>query len=317
MYRTSLLQTGRRQLNPIKLDVRSFVSPSTPLLKNNFTNSYEKKLTSQLDISAIKSAPKIEQSVEEDRPSSKSYFTGNTTYYDLIVGLDQCLEYYTPNDPFYSDKLQPTDIVPYKERQFYWLSHNAMASYLKTDLTKNQYRSIIARLDRIAENDVNRLQSLPQSLREYLAKLSASGSLQEQQRKVVQLDSMGRAYSVGYRKEASVRCWLVKGEGKLMINGTPLAEYFGRYLDRENAVLPLALTNSLSKYNAWLIALGGGTTGQSQATSLALAKALIVHEPELETVLEEAKLLYRDPRVVERKKTGQPKARKKFTWVKR
>ncbi|RKP37604.1 30S ribosomal protein S9 [Dimargaris cristalligena] len=130
-------------------------------------------------------------------------------------------------------------------------------------------------------------------------------------------DDLGRAYAVGRRKEAQARVWLVEGEGHIYINGKPMAEYFVNVVPREAVIAPMQLVGALGKFNVWAKVRGSGTTGQSEATALGIAKALALHTPPYKEPLRAEGCLTRDPRMVERKKTGQPKARKKFTWVKR
>jgi len=101
------------------------------------------------------------------------------------------------------------------------------------------------------------------------------------------------------------------------VNNLPLAEYFSLPADRERITRPLKVVGVLGAYNVFAIVRGGGTTGQSGALAHGIAKALAAHQPELEPLLKKTKLLRRDPRMVERKKTGLAKARKRYTWVKR
>ncbi|PIL36129.1 hypothetical protein GSI_01789 [Ganoderma sinense ZZ0214-1] len=103
----------------------------------------------------------------------------------------------------------------------------------------------------------------------------------------------------------------------ILINNIPLAEYFPHVSDRERVVRPFRVAGLLGAYNVFAIVRGGGSTGQSGALTLAIAKALVAHAPDAEPLLRKAKLLKRDPRMVERKKTGRAKARKAYTWVKR
>lgn len=101
------------------------------------------------------------------------------------------------------------------------------------------------------------------------------------------------------------------------VNGRPAVSYFPSYLHREHLLLPLALTGTFNHLSVTLLVRGGGLSAQAQAARLAIAKALASTHPALRRVLKDARLLRRDPRVVERKKYGQKKARKKFTWVRR
>ncbi|KAF1344339.1 hypothetical protein EJ07DRAFT_186213 [Lizonia empirigonia] len=107
------------------------------------------------------------------------------------------------------------------------------------------------------------------------------------------------------------------GEGEVLINGQSLTEFFGRLHHRESAVWALKATQRLDKYNLFGLVQGGGSTGQAEAMTLAVAKALLVHEPALKPALRRAGCITRDPRKVERKKPGHVKARKMPTWVKR
>ncbi|KAL0579170.1 37S ribosomal protein S9, mitochondrial [Marasmius crinis-equi] len=103
----------------------------------------------------------------------------------------------------------------------------------------------------------------------------------------------------------------------ILVNNLPISEYFPQPQDRERIVRPLKVAGVLGKYNVFTIVRGGGTTGQSGAVAHGVAKGVFAHEPETGAVLKRAKLLRRDPRMVERKKTGLAKARKRYTWVKR
>ncbi|KAH6626839.1 ribosomal protein S5 domain 2-type protein [Chaetomium sp. MPI-SDFR-AT-0129] len=133
----------------------------------------------------------------------------------------------------------------------------------------------------------------------------------------IPIDKFGRALGVGKRKSSSARAFVLEGQGEVLINGKTLAEYFGRVHDRESAVWALHATERLDKYNVWARVDGGGTTGQAEALTLAIAKGLIAHEPALKSALRKAGCITRDRRTVERKKAGFQKARKGQTWVKR
>ena len=110
---------------------------------------------------------------------------------------------------------------------------------------------------------------------------------------------------------------LVEGTGEVIVNGKSLSQAFGRIHDRESAVWALKATSRLDKYNVFAVVQGGGTTGQAEAITLAVAKALLAHEPALKPALRRAGVVSRDPRRVERKKPGKLKARKMPAWVKR
>ncbi|KAI9060255.1 ribosomal protein S5 domain 2-like protein [Trametes sanguinea] len=103
----------------------------------------------------------------------------------------------------------------------------------------------------------------------------------------------------------------------ILVNGMPLVDWFPHLIDRERVVRPFRIAGLLGAYNVFALVRGGGNTGQSGAIALGIAKALAAHVPDVEPLLRKAKLLKRDPRSVERKKTGRAKARKAYTWVKR
>ncbi|ESK96562.1 30s ribosomal protein s9 [Moniliophthora roreri MCA 2997] len=103
----------------------------------------------------------------------------------------------------------------------------------------------------------------------------------------------------------------------ILVNNLPISEYFRHPHDRERILRPFRVAGVVGKYNVFIIVRGGGTTGQSGAIAHGIAKGIFAHEPESGTVLRRAKLLRRDPRMVERKKTGLAKSRKRYTWVKR
>ena len=123
--------------------------------------------------------------------------------------------------------------------------------------------------------------------------------------------------TTGRRKEAVARVRVVPGSGKFEVNGRELAEY----LQRGNLVLqarrPLTVTESEEKFDIQALVNGGGLRGQAGAISHGIARALAQFQPELKTALRKDGLLTRDPRAKERKKYGQPGARKRFQYSKR
>lgn len=122
----------------------------------------------------------------------------------------------------------------------------------------------------------------------------------------------------GRRKRATARVKLTKGSGKFTVNGRGVGDYFG---GREDLVYkteyPLRLTDSISDYDIKVRVEGGGIKGQAEAISLGIARALIELNPDNKITLKKEGLLTRDPREVERKKYGHPKARKRFQFSKR
>ena len=123
--------------------------------------------------------------------------------------------------------------------------------------------------------------------------------------------------TLGRRKTAIARIYLKEGEGKITINKRDYKEFFPTAILHYVVEQPLQLTENLGKYDINVNLSGGGITGQAEALRLAISRALIKINPEYRPVLKENGLLRRDPRMVERKKPGQPKARKKFQFSKR
>ena len=99
------------------------------------------------------------------------------------------------------------------------------------------------------------------------------------------IDEFGRSYGIGRRKSSSAKVYLVEGEGEVLVNGKGLNQAFGRIHDRESALWALKATGRMDKYNVWALVSGGGTTGQAESITLGLAKALLVHEPDLKPAL--------------------------------
>ncbi len=121
----------------------------------------------------------------------------------------------------------------------------------------------------------------------------------------------------GRRKTAVASVRLRPGEGKIRVNGRAFEEYFP-FLPLQSAALrPLEITGTVKTYDIIVNAKGGGPNGQAGAMALALSRALIKHDPERRPGLKEEGLLRRDPRMRERKKAGQPGARKRFQFSKR
>jgi small subunit ribosomal protein S9 len=123
--------------------------------------------------------------------------------------------------------------------------------------------------------------------------------------------------AVGRRKTSVARVILISGSGKVTVNGKPLAEYFPLQTQQAEVMHPLTATQSEGKYDARINVEGGGLSGQAGAIKLSIARALVEMSEENRAPLRKEALLTRDPRMVERKKYGQKKARKRFQFSKR
>jgi small subunit ribosomal protein S9 len=123
--------------------------------------------------------------------------------------------------------------------------------------------------------------------------------------------------ATGRRKTAVARVRLSPGSGDFVVNDRPFDEYFKTTILQSHAIRPLEVANAVKSFDVKVKTDGGGTTGQAGAVRLGLARALLVWNPELRPALKAEGLLTRDPRMKERKKAGQPGARKRFQFSKR
>ncbi len=123
--------------------------------------------------------------------------------------------------------------------------------------------------------------------------------------------------AIGRRKAAVARIYLNEGKGKITINQRELKDYFPSEILQYIVLQPLDLLEANGKYDIKVNLDGGGIKGQAEATRLAIARALVKINPEDKSSLRANGFITRDPRVVERKKPGQPKARKRFQFSKR
>ncbi|NIL99994.1 MAG: 30S ribosomal protein S9 [Acidobacteria bacterium] len=126
-----------------------------------------------------------------------------------------------------------------------------------------------------------------------------------------------QSYGTGRRKTASARVYLRPGTGKFTVNKRPFETYFPNDMVKMIIRQPLVLTETENSFDVIVNVSGGGYTGQAGALRHGIARALVQHNPELRSTLKEAGFLTRDPREVERKKYGQPGARKRFQFSKR
>lgn len=121
----------------------------------------------------------------------------------------------------------------------------------------------------------------------------------------------------GRRKTAVARIYVKAGNGEILINSKPYDQYFTTLVNQFKVMQPLQLTDNVGKYDIKINVDGGGVTGQAEAVRLAISKSLCEINPEFRLTLKPIGLLRRDDRMVERKKPGQKKARKRFQFSKR
>jgi len=130
-------------------------------------------------------------------------------------------------------------------------------------------------------------------------------------------DSKGRVYATGKRKNAVARVWIKPGHGRIEVNGKEEKIYFARPVLRMILRQPLIAANRDGQFDVICSVAGGGLSGQAGAVRHGISKALALYETGLRPVLKQGGFLTRDPRVVERKKYGHPKARRSFQFSKR
>ena len=128
---------------------------------------------------------------------------------------------------------------------------------------------------------------------------------------------MDTIHKIGRRKTSVARVYLSEGKGNITVNDKKYDEYFTTDVLKYKVLQPLNLTETLENFDVNAKVIGGGITGQAEAIRLAVTRALVAVNEEHKSILKPEGLLTRDPRMVERKKFGQKKARKKFQFSKR
>ena len=131
------------------------------------------------------------------------------------------------------------------------------------------------------------------------------------------IDSLGRSYATGRRKDASARVWVKRGTGQVKINGRDISVYFARPVLQMILAQPFETVERVGEFDVFATVKGGGLSGQAGAVRHGISRALTYFEPGLRPALKAGGFLTRDPRVVERKKYGRAKARKSFQFSKR
>lgn len=123
--------------------------------------------------------------------------------------------------------------------------------------------------------------------------------------------------ALGRRKTSVARVYLSAGNGQIVVNGKDITTYFPTLMLQGDINRPFVITNTVGQFDVKANIDGGGVAGQADALKLAISRALVIHNAELKPALKAESMLTRDPRMVERKKPGQKKARKRFQFVKR
>ena len=133
----------------------------------------------------------------------------------------------------------------------------------------------------------------------------------------VKLNLKESKYATGRRKKSIAKVWVKKGSGNIQVNGKKMVDYFSKSNLQIAIFKPLVVVKRENEYDVKCSVKGGGLTGQAGAIVHGLARAIVLHEPELKPTLKKENLTTRDSRAVERKKYGRRKARRSFQFSKR
>lgn len=215
-------------------------------------------------------------------PASPSYFTGNADFFDNYLALQELVRRYQTLPTI------PRDAAPHVK----WKTLAQYRGIVGISVKAARYKQIVNMLARL--NCIHP-ELLPAEVRTALDlyKRDERGAANQAREKT--LDNSLRAYAVGRRKTSSAKVYVIEGDGEVLVNGKPLQEVFARLHDRESAVWPLIVTGRMDKYNVWATVEGGGTTGQAEAITLGVARALLVHEPALKPALRRGERVCRFP----------------------
>ncbi|CAG8086425.1 unnamed protein product [Penicillium olsonii] len=237
-------------------------------------------------------------------PASRAYFSGSPRFIDALLELEALQARHAG---------LPT-VAPAEAPRMAWFKLPQFRDFVGEPVPNKKYKSLVKILQQL-----NRIQPefLPADVRDTLNKFLRPGNPYSKEIVPRTVDESGLARGKAKRKESHAVVQLVEGEGEVLVNGKNIVNVFSRLHDRESALWALQATQRLDKYNVWIKVKGGGVTGQAEAITLAVGRALLMHEPGLKPVLRKAGVITVDPRRVERKKPGHVKARKMPTWVKR
>eukprot|EP01135_Chromosphaera_perkinsii_P003116 Nk52_evm5s236 gene=Nk52_evmTU5s236 len=256
------------------------------------------------------------------RPIHGSFFTGKSPYFQKLDDIKQKIEEtkilcdsnnvdaIAVDDDIEFGEME-SDVIPYaRVHSLNWIKKHEMEVKMNYNLKQAEYKNITKMLSVLANMPYSQFQS--ELLKEH--SLKASKIITE---RVLPTPSNGVIHQGGFRKTSSASVRMSMGTGVFSVNGKPMHQYFNPG-DMKKALSPLIRTGLIGNVDCAVSVLGGGKAGgQSDAVRHGITKCLIVFNPELKPMLKEAGFVTRDNRIKERKKPGQKKARKKFTWVKR
>lgn len=255
---------------------------SRPKASKSFPWASSKSFATSSQALAI-AAPEIRFPPEEDPdqlpkrnirlvPASPSYFTGSPHFIDNLLSLQTLLR-----------KHETLPVVqPGQAPRVAWRTLVEYRNMVGESVRASKYQKIVRVLQRLNQIHPTLMPSdVKHALEHYKRDINPSLN----KAKPIVIDNFGRALGVGRRKASVARAWVVEGTGEVLVNGKTLSEAFGRVHDRESAIWALKATERIDKYNVWALVQGGGTTGQAEALTLAVAKALLAHDPLLKPAL--------------------------------
>jgi small subunit ribosomal protein S9 len=212
-------------------------------------------------------------------PESPSYFTAQPAFTDDLLALQTLARKYSS---------LPV-VKPGEAPRVAWRSLVEYRNMVGESVKASKYHKIVEVLRRLNQIHPSLMPSdVKAALNEYKRDVNPFQNVP----KMAPVDRFGRALGAGRRKASTATAWVVEGTGEVLINGKTLAEAFGRIHDRESAIWALKATDRIDKYNVWARVRGGGTTGQAEALTLAVGKALLAHEPALKPALRRGMLIY-------------------------
>lgn len=205
-------------------------------------------------------------------PASPSYFTGKPQYTDDLLSLQELLRKY---------QTLPT-LPPAQAPRVAWQTLPQYRVKVEEPVAASKYHKIVEVLQRL-----NRIHPalMPEQVITSMNLYRRDVDPFAVRRRPQIIDADGRSFGNGRRKSSTANVYLVEGEGEVLINGKGINQAFPRIHDRESALWALKSTGRIDKYNVWAMVHGGGSTGQAESITLAVAKALMVQEPALKPVL--------------------------------
>lgn len=217
-------------------------------------------------------APHLQVPYARPMPGSPSYFSRHITFNDSYVLVQDLARKY--------GRL-PT-VGPGMAEQVAWRTKEQYRLAIGEKVKGRDYADCLKTAKRLHQIHPD---LMPEEVKQGIRPFKRDINFYLNTPKVPPIDKFGRSHGAGRRKESVAQAWVVEGTGEVLVNGKSLKDAFKRVHDRESALWALKSMNRMDKYNVWAKVQGGGTTGQAEALAMAVAKAIIVHEPALKTPL--------------------------------